>query len=203
MPTHTTQDSTNTKAPVADYSYFTTVWTQPQPWKMFDTVGHMAAYRYLSYQIIKDANGGNVDDIRAQYPSSSAGTFATKDPANYTWKGSFPAVWQDPVDSKSYTFTQQDWTDVSGQLSQELKALNNVITFMTPVKQSLVGDGNSSGITGGLAELRKYDRDKFGSKRSIDGERQPWKTCRTWSAPCSPSPRFLETPKVSDRFSRL
>lgn len=150
MPTHTTQDSTNPKAPGADYSYFTAMWTQPQPWKYFDTDGHMAAYRYLSYQIIKDANGGNVDDIRAQYPTSSAGTFATKNPANYKWTGSFPAVWTDPADGKSYTFAQQDWTDVSGQLAQELTALNNVITFMAPIRQSLVGDTNSSGITGEL-----------------------------------------------------
>lgn len=148
-PVNTSQLSSLTTTGIMDNSFFNLAWTQPGPWPDMDTSGHLAAYRYLSSYIVGVASNNKTqgDDIHALYPTSSNADIAGKDPRG----ASYPSggTWLDPVDGVTYSFTQQDMTDVAKQLYGELFDLQTVNNYMYVanggVKNALIAN-SSSGI---------------------------------------------------------
>ncbi|CAN5703201.1 hypothetical protein BH10ACI4_BH10ACI4_08190 [soil metagenome] len=133
--------------------------------------GQQAAYRWLSYNLVKyvyiqGATGTHLDDIHYYFTggSNSYLDYHTYDPRNFTsWiKASNPLLqtdslcssstatsctWLDPVTSASMTFSVNDLSAVSQQLSTEIVDLTNVLQFMvsgSTNQKDVVASGNAN-----------------------------------------------------------
>jgi hypothetical protein len=133
--------------------------------------GQQAAYRWLSYSLVKyvyiqGATGTHLDDIHYYFTggSNSYLDYHTYDPKNFTsWvKTSNPILqsdslcssstatsctWLDPVTSASMSFTTNDLSAVSQQLSAEIIDLTNVLQFMvsgSTNQKDVIASGNAN-----------------------------------------------------------
>jgi hypothetical protein len=124
-PIEFAQDSAaeDAKGNQADYSFEQVVVATPQPWPYSGSAGHMAAYRYLSYELIhsylQNPSGDHLDDIRYYYTGSQNITIANgqRDPTTFPYPG----------DGKG--FTQQEWSETAVQLQKEKGYLRQLINF--------------------------------------------------------------------------
>ncbi|WP_321474062.1 hypothetical protein [uncultured Paludibaculum sp.] len=120
-----------------DLSFLKTVWQPASPWPMMDTPGRVNAYQYLSYMMFhtvwpanqQPSNTGN--DIRSIYDEPFvAMDLAGVDPTN---PASYPfpqgGTYTRPDNGVTYTFTQQDLSDVAQQVKAELGALDRVLNL--------------------------------------------------------------------------
>ncbi|WP_321474096.1 hypothetical protein [uncultured Paludibaculum sp.] len=117
-----------------DLSFLKTVWQPSSAWPMMDTPARVNAYQYLSYMISHKLWGAQqplttTNDIRGAYGIPWVNEdFATVDLTDssiypYPPNGTFTS----PDNGMTYTFSQQDMTDVVQQLQTELLALDQVV----------------------------------------------------------------------------
>jgi hypothetical protein len=189
MPSHTSQESQAIAAAggAGDFTMGLVISQQPVEWpEMSSTVvlpftanspaadsttGQQAAYRWLSYNLIKyvyiqGAAGTHLDDFHYYFTggSNSYLDYHTYDPKNFTsWvKSSNPILqtdslctsstansctWLDPVTSASMTFTVNDLAAVGQQLSDEIIDLTNILQFMvsgSTNQKDVVASGNAN-----------------------------------------------------------
>lgn len=150
---------------------------QPVPWPELSgtllsgatsVAGQEAAYHYASYTLIaqfyiKGATGDFLDDIHYFFTGSNSNfiNYHYFDPVNLPWPGGATPTytWTDPVTNQSLTFTQNDFSAVTAQVSKEVIDLTNVLNFMVtgPVNmKDMVATGNANAglaLTGAAANV--------------------------------------------------
>ena len=148
-PISTTQDDVSASSHVDD-SFYQVAWTQPGPWPLMDTSGHLGAYRYVSNTIgalLKSSI--TLDDIRTLYTTSSNADLFTVDFSRipFPTPGS-GGTWQDPVDQNWYTFTSDDLSVVTNQIHTEIQDIQTISNYMYVanggLKDALMGSSSGA-----------------------------------------------------------